>query len=67
MAHETPEGPLVRALPSPAKQAFDCLALNWESLLIPCLAELTLDGTGTGHIRDAQRDGGSRGRIPPPG
>jgi hypothetical protein len=30
--------------------------VSWEALLNPCLAELTLDGTETGHIRDAKRE-----------
>jgi hypothetical protein len=66
MAHEPPGDPLVRALPSPAKQTFGCLALSWEALLNPCLAEPTLDGTETGHSRDAERDEGGRrgGHLP---
>jgi hypothetical protein len=50
--HETPGDPRVRALPSPAKQAFGWLAVSCEVRSIPCLAEWTSDGTETGHIRD---------------
>jgi hypothetical protein len=67
MHHETPGDPRVRALPSPAKQVFACLALSWRTLPIPCLADSTLDGTETGHIRDAETGGGGRGggHLPP--
>jgi hypothetical protein len=60
-AHETPGDPRAGALPSTAKQRFDWLALSWGGFLITCLAEAALDGTETGHIRDAERDGGGRG------
>ena len=41
--------------------------MSWEVLLKPCLAEPILDGTETGHIRDAERYGGGRGggHLPP--
>jgi hypothetical protein len=64
--HETPGDPRVRALPSPVKPTFGWLALSCETFSTSCPAEAALDGTETGHIRDAERDGGGRGGHLPP-